>query len=119
MPDGVAVIRLRRTGTSDFGKAKTLGPQPKAGPPLAENPSPLCFFVYVLYSLSYKNRYVGSAEKLDIRFKQHNAGKVRYTKGRSHWVIIYKESFPTRTEARKRELFLKSGQGRNFLDNLL
>jgi hypothetical protein len=33
--------------------------------------------------------------------------------------MVYKEEYATLSEARKRELFLKSGAGRKFLDILL
>lgn len=76
------------------------------------------YFVYVLISLVYGTRYIGSTQDVNKRLKEHNSGKVRYTKGRKTWKLIYKEEFKTKTEARKRELFLKTGQGRKFLDNI-
>ena len=76
------------------------------------------YFVYVLLSQTYHTRYVGSTENIEKRLNEHSSGKVRYTKGRKPWVLLYKEEYNTRTEARKRELFLKTGQGRKFLDQL-
>jgi hypothetical protein len=35
------------------------------------------------------------------------------------WQVIYTEKFDNLGEARKREIFLKSGQGRKFLDEIL
>uniref|UniRef100_A0A831YYU9 GIY-YIG nuclease family protein n=1 Tax=candidate division WWE3 bacterium TaxID=2053526 RepID=A0A831YYU9_UNCKA len=77
------------------------------------------YFVYVLKSLQFKTRYVGSTEDLNKRLKEHNSGKVRYTKGRKPWELIWKEAYKTKTEAIKRERFLKTGQGRKFLDRIL
>ncbi len=77
------------------------------------------YFVYVLQSESHDNRYIGSTENIEKRLIEHNAGKVRYTKGRRPWELIYQESFISRGEARKREIFLKSGQGRKYLDSRL
>ncbi|PIP50495.1 MAG: endonuclease [Candidatus Brennerbacteria bacterium CG11_big_fil_rev_8_21_14_0_20_43_10] len=78
------------------------------------------FYVYVLKSLSHSNFYIGSSENPEKRLnKEHNMGKVRYTKGRRPWILVYKERYLTRSEARKRELFLKSGKGRKFLDKIL
>jgi putative endonuclease len=53
----------------------------------------------------------GSTENKEKRLPEHNKGKVAYSKGRRPWKIIYYEEYKTRTEARKRELFLKSNQG--------
>lgn len=77
------------------------------------------YYTYVLKSVNYGTRYVGSAEDTDKRLITHNAGKVRYTKGRRPWKMVYKEKFNTRSEAVKREKFFKSGQGRKFLDGML
>ncbi|MEK7120362.1 MAG: GIY-YIG nuclease family protein [Patescibacteria group bacterium] len=74
---------------------------------------------YVLKSISHGNRYVGSTEDLKSRIVEHNKGRCRYTKGRIPWTLIYSEEFSTLSEARKRELFLKSGKGREFLDKIL
>lgn len=77
------------------------------------------FYTYVLKSVKHKTRYIGSSESIEKRLKEHNLGKVRYTKGRLPWELIYQEAFLSRSEAVKREKFLKSGQGRNFLDKTL
>lgn len=54
----------------------------------------------------------------DKRLLQHNAGETRSTKGYMPWKLVYKEEFNTLQEARKRELYFKSGIGREFLDNM-
>jgi len=76
------------------------------------------FRVYVIQSLTHGTRYVGSAENVVPRVSEHNMGKCRYTSGRRPWTLIYQEEYPTRSEAMKRERFLKSGQGRKYLDAL-
>ena len=84
---------------------------------MAENPSERkMFFVYVIKSLSHKNRYVGSTDNIDKRIREHNLGKCRYTKGRIPWSLIFSETYSTRNEAMKRERFLKSGKGREWLN---
>ena len=77
------------------------------------------YYVYVLKSIKYLNRYIGSAEDIGKRLEEHNRGRCRYTKGRRPWELVYKEEFKTRVEVMKREKFLKSGQGRKFLDEIL
>jgi len=77
------------------------------------------YFIYVLQSLIYGTRYIGSAENILKRLKEHNLGKCRYTSGRKPWKLVYDEKFSSRGEAIRREKFLKSGQGRKYLDNLL
>ena len=77
------------------------------------------YYVYVIESTTNGRRYTGSTENIDERLKNHNSGKVRSTKAYRPYKIVYTEEFGTRTEARKKENFLKSGVGRKFLDNLI
>ncbi len=73
------------------------------------------YYVYVIRSEGHKSNYVGSTQDVEKRLLEHNAGKCRYTSGRRPWVLVYQESYLTRGEAMKREKYLKSGQGREFL----
>jgi putative endonuclease len=77
------------------------------------------YFVYVLFSEKLNKRYIGSSQDAEKRFREHNLGKSKFTNSGIPWKLIYKESFSTNLEARKRELFLKSGVGRKFLDQIL
>lgn len=77
------------------------------------------FYVYVLFSKKLQKRYIGFTSDLKKRLSEHNSGKSTFTKSGIPWTLIYHESFPTESEARNRELFLKSCVGRKFLDSLL
>ncbi len=66
------------------------------------------FVVYVLYSLKKKNLYVGQTINLYKRLESHFTGKVESTKNRIPLVLIRKEYYRDRSEASKRERFLKS-----------
>jgi len=73
-------------------------------------------FVYIIRSLSHHTRYIGVTQDIEKRLREHNTGRCRYTKGRMPWEVAYVEGKDTLGEARKREIFLKSGQGRKWLD---
>ena len=75
--------------------------------------------VYVLVSGLDSSQYVGMSEDPERRLKEHNSGKVRSTKSKAPWRIIYIEEFSTRQEARIREKYLKSAAGRRFRKKLL
>ena len=77
------------------------------------------YYMYVLRSLRDSIRYVGSGEDALERLRRHNKGDNQFTKGHRPWELIYQEEYETRTEALKREKFLKSGQGRKILDEKL
>jgi putative endonuclease len=77
------------------------------------------YFIYVLLSENLNKRYIGSTQDMYTRLKEHNLGKSKFTSAGIPWKLIYKETFSTNSEARKREIFLKSGVGRKFLDEIL
>jgi len=76
------------------------------------------FTVYILYSHSDKNLYVGQTNNLEERVKRHNDGYVTVTKHRRPLTCIHSEQFSTRKEAMNRELFLKSLWSARFKRNL-
>lgn len=77
-------------------------------------------FIYVLRSIKNSKRYVGSTRTAPSeRCKQHNSGSNKWTKVNGPFVLVYQEEYLNYTEARKREIFLKSGVGRKFLDEIL
>jgi putative endonuclease len=71
-------------------------------------------FVYVLKCKDQK-LYIGSTRDLDKRLKAHKMGRVKTTKSRRPVKLIHMEEFESYEEARKRELYLKSGTGRDWL----
>lgn len=88
-------------------------------PPQADNlGSRLMYYVYVLKSRSTGTRYIGQTDNLQRRLYAHNAGYSRYTKARGPWDVVHVENYTSRREAIVREKFLKSGKGREILDNL-
>ena len=73
--------------------------------------------VYVLKSLKDNNYYVGMSENVNRCIKEHNTGKVRSTKSRIPFKLIYVEKFTEIASARKHEKYLKSAAGRRYLHN--
>ena len=77
------------------------------------------FYVYVLKSLRNKKRYVGyTGKEVFIRLKEHNSGCNKFTKNNCPFEIYHTEKFEDKKSAIQREKFLKSGQGRKFLDSM-
>lgn len=77
------------------------------------------YYVYVLKSEKDGRRYIGSTAKLpQDRLEEHNANKGRFTRGHQPWKLWKVEKYTTKEEAQKREKFLKSEQGRRYLDSL-
>src|SRR6187431_2798188 len=77
--------------------------------------SSILFHTYIIKSLKDQGYYFGHCHNIDIRISKHNAGKVKSTKSRKPFILHYFESFETKSEAYRRELFFKSFAGRQWL----
>ena len=78
------------------------------------------FTVYVLKSKKSGKRYVGfTSKEVETRILQHNLGSNRWTRLHKPFDLVHKEVYDNKTDAIKRERFLKSGQGRKFLDSAI
>jgi putative endonuclease len=73
------------------------------------------FTVYVIQSARGK-RYTGHTYDLERRLLEHNSGLCKTTKVDNNWQVIYSEEFATKGEAIKRERWMKTGVGREFID---
>jgi len=73
------------------------------------------FYVYILKSIKDNNLYTGFTKDLRERIRWHNEGKTQSTKWRLPIELIYYEAYKDEKDARKRELFLKSGRGREII----
>ncbi|MGE4358072.1 MAG: GIY-YIG nuclease family protein [Candidatus Omnitrophota bacterium] len=77
-------------------------------------------YIYVLRSLKNKKRYIGFTKRdPSIRLREHNNGSNIFTRGNRPFVLLYSEKFSSEQEVRRRERFLKTGQGRKFLDTII
>ena len=73
------------------------------------------YFVYVIKSREGYH-YTGLTSDLDKRLEEHNKKSLSFwTKRGTVWKIIYKEVFSNYTQAIKREKWVKSGAGRDYL----
>jgi putative endonuclease len=73
------------------------------------------YYVYVLISQIDKKLYVGYTTNIQKRISEHKSGKVRSTKFRRPLKIIYCEIYTNEKEAKRREVYLKGGNGRKQL----
>ncbi len=73
------------------------------------------FYLYILQSLKDKRTYVGHTANIERRFCEHNSGRVPATKNRQPLKMLQVEVYATLGEAKQRELYWKSGAGRNEL----
>jgi len=77
------------------------------------------FYVYTLLSLKDHKLYTGFTTNLKKRLQEHARGGVKSTQNRLPLKLIHYEYFINEQDAKAREVFLKSGFGRNQLKQAL
>lgn len=77
------------------------------------------YFVYILISLKDGFIYIGYTSNLRIRYVNHQKGKVPTTRYRLPVKLVYYEAYLSKKDATKREYFLKSGRGREYIKKLI
>ena len=65
------------------------------------------YYLYILKSLKDNGYYIGITDNLEKRLNEHNQGKTKSLRHRLPVEFKYKEDYVSKTDARKRELFLK------------
>ena len=73
----------------------------------------------MLKSIDNGKLYTGSTQNLAKRLDEHNGGKSKATKAYRPFELIHSEGYNTRAEAYRREMYLKTGRGREELRNIL
>jgi putative endonuclease len=63
--------------------------------------------------------YIGYTKDVFERLKGHNNGKTPYTKKKIPWKLVYYEVFKIKSDAIKRENFLKRQKNRDFYQKLI
>ena len=77
------------------------------------------YFIYIIQSYVDSSFYIGYTSYLDRRIQQHNKGLSKYTSTKKPWKLVYSEEFITKTEAIKKEKFLKNQKSRYFYNKLI
>ena len=77
------------------------------------------YYVYILKSEKTGELYKGSTKDLKRRVREHSSGGSNFTGANGPWKLVYYEAFLKKEDARREELFLKSGKGKERIKYLL
>ncbi|MEF9427550.1 MAG: GIY-YIG nuclease family protein [Candidatus Mariimomonas ferrooxydans] len=67
----------------------------------------MTFSVYIIRSELDNTLYIGHTSDIQERLQRHNQGRFQYTKSKRPWILVYKEEFPSRARAMRKEVTLK------------
>lgn len=73
------------------------------------------FYIYILFSEKDRKLYTGFTDDLRSRLKAHLGGYVKATKHRRPLKLLYYEAYLKESDGRRREKYLKGGNGRKEL----
>ncbi len=76
------------------------------------------YYVYILL-LTNKDIYTGYSKDLKQRIKNHEQGKVESTRNFKPVKLIHYEAYIDKSDAKRREKFLKSSDGKALLKRQL
>lgn len=78
------------------------------------------FYVYILKSKKKADQvYIGYSSDLKKRFIEHNSGKSKATKPYLPWELIFYEAYKTKSDAKRRKMYLKTTKGRKAIKIML
>ncbi|MEK7527779.1 MAG: GIY-YIG nuclease family protein [Patescibacteria group bacterium] len=77
------------------------------------------YFVYILFCYGNGHLYIGFSSNYKQRLLKHQQGKVTSTRKSLPVELIYLEVFKNIKDAKSREVYLKSGNGRKQLKEML
>jgi putative endonuclease len=84
--------------------------------PATNFPQRYCFMYYVyILQLSNNQLYTGQTNNLKRRLSEHKSGKVTFTSQRLPVGLIHYEAYMLKSDAMRREKYLKTTEGKRFL----
>ncbi len=77
------------------------------------------YTTYILQNDTLGRYYIGSSNNIVRRLNEHNRGQTKSTRRKGTWKLIYKEEYKSVSEAKKREIQIKSYKGGNAFKKLV
>lgn len=79
----------------------------------------MSYSVYILQSEKDESFYIGYSRDILKRLEKHNSSKTGYTSTKKPCKLVYTEVFDNKTDAIKRENFLKRQKNSEFYKKLI
>jgi len=76
------------------------------------------YYVYILQNKTGRF-YIGKTSSVEKRLMRHNQGEVFSTKPYRPWTLIFYEAYIRKSDADRREMYLKTAKGRTTIKTML
>lgn len=80
---------------------------------------PLPYCVYVLFSIKDRLLYTGFTTNIERRLAEHHGGKAKSTAWRRPLQLVFCEFYLYKSDALKREMYLKTNAGKKAIKLML
>ena len=77
------------------------------------------YHVYRLHSKLLDRYYIGSTQDITKRLEKHLSNHKGYTSRAKDWLVVYSESYLTKSEALLRERKIKSWKSKKMIEKLI
>ena len=77
------------------------------------------FYTYIIFSKTLNKYYTGSCENIDNRLNDHLNSRSKFTKTAKDWILVYFETFGSRSLALKREMEIKKKKSRKYIEFII
>ena len=77
------------------------------------------FYTYILFSKILDKHYTGSCQNIDNRLNDHLNSRSKFTKNAKDWILVYFETFDSRSLAVIREMEIKKKKSRKYIEFLI
>ena len=75
--------------------------------------------VYILFSSTINQYYIGHTHDLNDRLIRHNHSGSKATKKANDWKVVYAEKFDSKAAAYQREMEIKKKKSRKYIEALV
>jgi len=72
------------------------------------------YYTYIIQSVKDESFYIGYSSDLEKRIMIHNSRLSKYTSTKTPWKLVYFEEYVNKSDAIKREKFLKKQRNMMF-----
>ena len=80
----------------------------------------MLFKVYKLFSKIKNRYYVGcTGDDINERIRKHNTNHKGFTGKTGDWILVHEEIFDTKSDALKREKYIKDQKSRKYIEQLI